>query len=147
MSERFSGSNQARVTTRAMATMQTRHPREAKQVRTDPLPEERIESCLVMVRKALTAKNELQAHAAIDWAFTEEPAPVLTLDSSIAELGMQLRTSGMLEALGIFSIRQLANMTPESLRSIRGFGGKAIEECQDAIRNAILGGLTDEQGI
>lgn len=146
MSERFSGSNTVQVGTldKAVHGVRTLPATISGNPRPPGLDAEIIQQTMRMVLAALRTGNQGKAIAAVNRAFEIEPETRLNMGSHISQLGMDLRTSGMLEAIGISTVRQLANMTPQAMRSIRGFGSAAIEEAQDALRKAILGGLTDE---
>ena len=55
------------------------------------------------------------------------------LEMSIAEIGLVVRTSNVLEAHGIFTVGALLEREPEDLLSIPNFGDKTLEEIYQAL--------------
>ena len=52
---------------------------------------------------------------------------------SIAEIGLQLRTTNCLEEHGIFTVRDLLQSSSTRLLSISNFGEKTLNEVYDAL--------------
>ncbi len=72
----------------------------------------------------------------------EQPEPLVTgvdeelqrkLNMSLAELELQNRTIGCLEAAGICTVRDLVERTPEELLKVRNFGEAALKEVREKL--------------
>lgn len=57
----------------------------------------------------------------------------LSLELSIAEIGLSVRTTNCLETTGILTVRDLLNATPEQLLAINNFGEKTLGEVYEAL--------------
>lgn len=99
-------------------------------------PPDAIERCVRTVDLALRRRNcREEAIAAIDRLFGLEPPPPPSLDSSVHDLGLRLRTASMLDDADIrtaFTLR-IALKTGR-IWSLPNFGPMAVYECQSAIR-------------
>lgn len=57
----------------------------------------------------------------------------LSLELSIAEIGLSVRTTNCLETTGILTVRDLLNATPKQLLAINNFGEKTLGEVYEAL--------------
>lgn len=109
-------------------------------------PPDAIERCIRTVELALRHRNcREEAIAAIDRLFGMEPPPPPTLQSSVHDLGLRLRTASILDDAEIrmaFDLR-IALKTGR-IWSVPQIGPRAVYECQCALR-LIEGRVRDYQ--
>ncbi|MCL2305757.1 MAG: hypothetical protein FWC43_10480 [Planctomycetaceae bacterium] len=55
------------------------------------------------------------------------------LQLSTSELGLPIRTTNCFDELGVTTIRELLECSPEKLLSVPNFGGKTLEEVYKAL--------------
>lgn len=70
------------------------------------------------------------------WLSKEEKAALEleeTLDESLANIGLNVRTANMLEEAGILYVRQLASMSRDQLLQIDNLGERTLQECSEAL--------------
>jgi hypothetical protein len=99
-------------------------------------PPDAIERCVRTVQLALRRRGSREeAVAAIDRLFGMEPPPPPSLDTSVHDMGLRLRTASILDDAEIrtaFDLR-LALKTGR-VWALPQFGPVAVYECQCAIR-------------
>jgi hypothetical protein len=110
-----------------------------KKCRQSDLPPDAIERCVRTVNLVLRSHgNRDEAVAAIDRLFGEEPPPPPSLESSVHDIGLRLRTASMLDEEGILIAADLKRaLGCGRLWSIAHFGPAAIDECRRAIRSLV----------
>lgn len=57
------------------------------------------------------------------------------LEFSLAETSLSVRTTGILEAAGIFSVQDLLNCSETDLLCCKNFGEKGLKEVHRALRS------------
>ncbi|OUT57955.1 DNA-directed RNA polymerase subunit alpha [Stieleria bergensis] len=57
----------------------------------------------------------------------------LSLELSIAEIGLSVRTTNCLETTGILNVRDLLKASPKQLLAINNFGEKTLGEVYEAL--------------
>lgn len=93
-----------------------------------------LERCLEKIRIALERTNRDQAIAAIDYALGyQAAAPVVEFSTPIADLGLDVRTSNLLEANGIKTVGALCGTTPAELERLPQAGEKMIIRLRELI--------------
>jgi hypothetical protein len=92
----------------------------------DALPAAAIGVCVAKVEIALHRGNREEALAAVEAAFNVEPIGPITLDSPIADLGLEVLICNMLEGAAIFTVGDLTSVTVTELRTIANLGGTRI---------------------
>lgn len=98
------------------------------------ITDEAITLCLGAIDLAIRRGNRDEAVAAIDRVFRDAgDKSGVTLDSSVFELDLPLRTANRLEASGIYRVRDLVECNAATLGEIPNFGPKVILEIERAL--------------
>lgn len=98
------------------------------------LDPEAVSRCVETVRIALMRANREEAIAAVNRAFGYQPAAVnVEFSTPIADLGLDVRTSNMLEEHGIKTAGALAATTPAELDKLPQAGPRFIERLREVM--------------
>jgi len=66
------------------------------------------------------------------------PADAITLDTSLADVGLPMRVVGLLERAGVHSIGDALARTPDQLREIPSVGPNAVREIVATLRASTI---------
>lgn len=110
------------------------------------MPPDEVERCVRTVELALRRRRcREEAIAAIDRLLGMEPPPPPTLDSSVHDIGLRLRTASMLDDAGITTAAELRiALRMGRLWTLPQFGHVTVYECECAMR-LIEGRVLDYQ--
>jgi hypothetical protein len=106
-----------------------------KKCRQSDLPPDAIERCVRTVELVLRDRgNRDEAVAAIDRLFGEAPTPPPSLETSVHDIGLGLRTASLLDDAEIITARDLQQaLASGRLWSIPRLGIASVQECQRAL--------------